>query len=135
MEHSNYIPLEIWDMIFDLLNLKTQISLISTCHYFRDNLKITDLYYLKNDTKNKKNILKKLTTDILKLPIFLNTKWLNAVDNKKINNVSFMTNLKILNAYSYSFDTIDQNGIKGLNLVELDARYNKKITNLTQLIY
>ena len=98
MEPINYIPLEIWHMIFDLLNFKTQISLISTCHYFRNSLIITDLYYLKNDTINKHKIFINLTTDILKMPMFANIKWLNAEQSRDIRDVSFMTNLTKLMA-------------------------------------
>ena len=50
-------------------------------------------------------------------------------NNNKITNVSFMKNLKKLDAYGDC--GIDQNGINGLNLVEFDAGNNKKITNVS----
>jgi hypothetical protein len=52
---------------------------------------------------------------------------LYAGNNKKINNVSMISSLKILHAQGNC--GIDQNGINGLELVELNAMYNKKITN------
>jgi hypothetical protein len=49
--------------------------------------------------------------------------------NEKITNVSFMKNLKKLDA---SFNCgIDQNGVDKLDLMELNIAGNKKITNVS----
>ena len=62
----------------------------------------------------QKKYLKLITNDILRFNIFSNVQLLNAKNNKKINNVSFMTNLKVLNAKGEC--GIDQNGIVDLKL-------------------
>src|SRR5438309_1323301 len=46
-----------------------------------------------------------------------------------LTNLSFMKNLKILNAGGYC--EIDQNGIDGLDLIELDVGYNLRIANVS----
>ena len=54
---------------------------------------------------------------------------LNAFDNNKITDASFMKNLKYLNA---SGDCrIDQKGIKGLDLVNFYVDKNEKINNVS----
>jgi hypothetical protein len=54
---------------------------------------------------------------------------LNVCDNKKIISISFMKNLKVLNA---SYDCgINQNGIDGLELVELNVDSNFTIENVS----
>ena len=112
-------PLEIWNQILNHLNLKSQINLVSTNIYLRDNLWITDLYNI-----NEK-LLAKLSDQILGHKIFNHVTQLNAYHNRKITDVSFMTNLKTLGAYGNC--GIDQSGINGLNLVELNASRNNKI--------
>src|SRR5438270_13500462 len=114
--------LDIWKIILNLLDFKSQINLISLNHIFRNELKITNLY----DIEEK--YLKLLTDDILKMQIFNQVNSLNANNNKKITNVSMIKSLKKLNA-SYNCG-IDQNGIVGLDLVELNAGYNGKIKNV-----
>ena len=117
MDYNN-----LWFDIFNLLDLKSQLNLLFTCHLFKDNLSITDLC----DIEVK--YLKVLTDDIIGLNIFKYVTKLKC-NNKKITNVSFMKNLKKL--YARDNCDIDQNGINGLNLVELDARDNDKIINVS----
>ena len=119
------IPLEIWYQILNYLNLKSQINLILTHIYLRDNLWITDLYNI--DEK----LLIKLDDQILGHKMFSHVTRLNARDNKKITNVSLMTNLKIL--YACGNCGINQSGINGLNLVELCTSDNSKITDVKLL--
>ena len=52
---------------------------------------------------------------------------MNADNNSKINNVSFIKNLQIL--YACANCGIDQNGINGLNLISLNADENEKIND------
>ena len=59
---SNDILIE----IFNLLDVKYQINMVSTTHYIKNNIFVTDLYY------QNKIILKKLTTKILKQKILKN---------------------------------------------------------------
>ena len=114
--------INLWFDIFNLLDLKSQLSLLFTCGSFKNNLSIIDLCDI--DAK----YLKVLTNDILRFDIFKYVTKLKA-NNMKITNVSFMTNLKKLVVLSSS--GIDQNAINGLDLVELDACNIEKITNVS----
>jgi hypothetical protein len=60
----------------------------------------------------------------------LNLVELRVNNDKKLFNVSFMKNLKILHANG-SDCGINQNGINGLNLVELRINYNSKIFDVS----
>ena len=71
--------------------------------------------------------LKLLVNDILQQHKFRFVVKLNAWNNSNITNVSFMKNLKELDAAE--FCGIDQEGIEGLDLVKLDAWHNPKIIN------
>ena len=62
--------------------------------------------------------------------IDLNLYELCAVDNKYITDVSFMKNLRKLNANGL-FCGIDQNGIAGLDLTELNISDNTNITDIS----
>ena len=101
--------------------------MISSCNYFRNHLFITDLYNIE------RKYLDNLTTEILKYSIFSHVIGFDAGDDSKITNVSFMTSLKKLKAWSNC--GIGQNGIIGSNLVELDVGKNKKINNISFMTY
>ena len=116
------LSLDIFKIIFNNLDFKSQMNMISSRNYFRNHLFITDLYNIE------RKYLDNLTTEILKYSIFSHVIKLDANNNNnKITNVSFITSLKKLNAWSNC--GIGQNGIIGLNLVELFAGNNNKITN------
>src|SRR5437868_7878672 len=108
---SNYLlevlPWELWENIFTETYTKTQIYFISTCKFFYNKLKITDL----SDAK----FAMKLNDEILSQSKFDELISLNASGNPHIRNVSRMKKLKILNA-SFSTCGIDQDGILGLDL-------------------
>ena len=108
--------------IFNLLDVKSQINMVSLSHFFKNKIFITDLY------NHDKNILKKLTTKILKQKIFKNVVIINAYNNVLITDISFMKKIKILNAEGRC--GIDQNCINNLNLIELNASCNEKIKNV-----
>ena len=84
------LPLDILKIIFDLLDFKTKINLISICNYLRQNLYITDLYNID------RKYLCELTIPILKYRIFKNVISLDISYNNKIKNISFMKKLKKL---------------------------------------
>ena len=109
-------------IIFIFCDFMSQISLISTCTYYRNNLHIIDLFNID------KKYLQKLNQDILHLSIFEKVKYLDACPNQKITRVSHMKFLEILDT-----DEIDQEGIEGLNLIELYASDNSKITNVSHM--
>ena len=122
MNISNlYIPIELIQYIFDFLEFKNQISFKLTCKDY-NQFKIYDLYNISLKYRIK------LDDDILKNYPFL--KYLDASNNKKITNVSHMTNLQILNA-SGSYCEINNQGIENLNLIELNAYNNYKIINVS----
>ena len=110
-----------WFEIFHKLDFKSQLSLVFTCSAIKNNLFITDLYNID------KKYLKLLDDNFLKHDIFQQTRKLKA--NSKITDVSFMKNLKVL--YANDNSAIDQDGIKGLDLIELNASYNNKITDVS----
>ena len=86
------LPIDLYTKIFNLFDLKSQINMISTYNYLKNNLFSTDLY-------NQDNIiLNKLISEILKQKKYTNLIKLNAKENNLIKNVSFLKNLKILNA-------------------------------------
>ena len=122
-KNMDKLPLDILKIIFEFLDFKSKIKLISTCTYMRQNLHIIDLYNID------KNFLFKLTKKILRYPIFKNVLLLNTTYIKHIKDVSFMTKIKNLNVSMCS--NINQNGIEGLDLIELNADYNKNILDVT----
>ena len=92
----------LWFGIFEQLNFLSKLSFVFISRNTKDNFYITDLH----DIDNK--YLKRLNNDILKNDIFRFAAKLKA--NNKIINVSFMTNLKKLDAFgNYG---IDQDGIR-----------------------
>ena len=136
------LPLDILKIIFEFLDFKSKIKLISTCTYMRQNLHIIDLYDIEIEYSEK------LITKIFKYNIFKNVLYivgkygigqnfiktlnlyeLDVNDNKKIRDISFMKNLKKLNASDNC--GIDQNGIIGLDLIELHVSGNNKIKNIS----
>jgi hypothetical protein len=118
-------PLEIFEYILNLCDFKTQIYLVSLNKFLSDNLKIIDLCHIQH------KYLDLLTDKILKQQKFNQLDALNDRGNIKITNVSMISSLKILCAYSNC--GIDQNGIHGLDLVELYADYNEKIIDVSMI--
>src|SRR5271154_3945225 len=123
---SDIYPLDIWHVIFQHSDLLSQLRLISVCSAFNRSFFITDMYNILDIYKDR------LTEQILKQKKFKRIISLDIMCN--INNISFLTNLKKLNTYS-----INQEGINGLDLIELYADRNEKIkdvsfmTNLKEL--
>ena len=121
MNIFNYINLDIWQDIFNYSDFLTKIRMTQICKFMHEKLHIIDLhnidfkYLLKLNKNNIKN--------------FKKVEYLYASANKEINNINFMTNLKVLYANEYS--GINQNAIQKLNLVELYSRDNLKITNVS----
>ena len=116
-------PIELWVVILEFCEFKTKIKLIQSCQYFNYNLYIYDLINIDN------KYLELLKNSILQQYKFRFVVKLNAKYSSKITNVSFMKNLKELNAEGYY--GINQKSIEGLDLVKLDVSYNSKITNVS----
>ena len=111
------IPLDIWNIIFDLLDFKSKMNLISTCKYLRQNLHIIDLCNID------RKYLYKLTTNILRYKIFKNVSYIDlSLAHNKIKNISFMKNLKKVIACNYDNTSanygIKQRSIRDLDLIE-----------------
>src|SRR5271169_6080493 len=115
---SDIYPLDIWHVIFQHSDLLSQLRLISVCSAFNRSFFITDMYNILDIYKDR------LTEQILKQKKFKRIISLHIMCN--INNISFLTNLKKLNNYS-----INQEGINGLDLIELDADRNEKIKDVS----
>src|SRR5271168_5281760 len=115
---SDIYPLDIWHVIFQYSDLLSQLRLISVCSAFNRSFFITDMYNISDIYKDR------LTEQILKQKKFKRIISLDIMCN--INNISFLTNLKKLNTYS-----INQEGINGLDLIELYAGRNEKIKDVS----
>jgi hypothetical protein len=103
--------------ILNILELEDQFNYLSTCRLFYYHLSIETLSAVKLKQNNITN------------HIFRNITTMDACDNKNVTDVSFMKTLKFLDASGCC--GIDQNGIVGLNLVELRVANNNEIINVT----
>ena len=133
-----HLSVKLWTIIFDCLDLKTQIRFTQTCKKVKDNIFITDLCNILWEKRYKLNgeIVKKYP-NITRLDamgdcgigdddlIGLNLVELNAHNNEKIKNINHMTNLRILDASCEC--GIDDNSLIGLNLYKLCTECNPKI--------
>src|SRR5438270_10194599 len=115
----------IWNIIFNFCDFKTQIDLLASFKFLHDKLFITDLYNID------KKYLDKLTNNILQKNIFRKITKLNVGNNPDITDISQLTCLKILNANGDC--GIDQDNIQGLNLVELYVYDNIKINDVSRM--
>src|SRR6185312_10005428 len=106
----NIVPIDIINLIFDLLDLKSQINFHSINKFCNSNLFIRDLYNI-----NKYSYI--LTNKILSQRKFESVNKLYLYADKKVSDISFMKNLTKLNIGGNC--GVDQKGIEGLNLVEL----------------
>lgn len=82
----------IWQKILDFSDLISQITLTPLNNDFKNQLKITDLYYIPY------KYIELLNDVILKLKIFSHVNYLNAYNNENIRNVISLKYLKMLNA-------------------------------------
>lgn len=130
--------LDIWQIIMNLCDIKTQLALSSTCKHFYNNLKIYKLICQKINPKFLQTIrccvlnkIKIVNGSNLKQNdiIGLNLNYFKIGGYPDISDVSFMTHLKYLSCSGF-YCKIDQNGICGLNLKTLLAHDNTKITNV-----
>ena len=118
------IPLEIWKFeIFPKLDLLSQLRLRATCKYLYTNLDITDLYNIDIEYRGK------LTNEILLQ--YPKLEKLDTRDNSKITNISYLKNLKILDASWYS--GINDESLIGLDLIKLNVWGNPNITKISHL--
>ena len=115
------IPLDNFKEIFLLCDFLTQIRFRQTCKFLYNFLQIIDFYNI--ETK----YLTKLNEDILKNYKYI--KYLNVKTNRTIKDISWMVNLKILDASDKS--RINQIGIKELDLIELNVWNNQKIIDVS----
>ena len=119
-----HLPIEIWQLILNSLNFKSQIIMRMVCKLFYEKLEIWNF----NNIPHK--YLRKLTDTILLAYPFI--RYLNAAHNSRITNVNHLTDLQKLWAFGSSCG-ISDTGIKNLNLIYLDADHNPKITNVNHL--
>ena len=115
----------IWFDIFDLLNFKSKIGLLSICSCMRESLTITDLYNIES------TYLCKLNDDILSNTIFRNVKSLDIKPYIVIKNIQFMKNLKRLRIGGNSY--IDENSIRGLDLTDINIPYDTRFHDVSNM--
>lgn len=114
------LPVKIWQEIVIRCDPLSQILFRKVCKIAYQQLPVTDLYHLPSRLK------KRLNNKVLrKYPYVVE---LNAFNNSRITNVSYMRLLKKLNATGYC-------GIcdAGLDLDELNAHNNSKITDVSHV--
>ena len=137
--HLNYdVPLEIWQIIIDDLNLTEQISFKTVCSRFKD-LVVTNIYNISykarklltdDSLKQLKGVRElnisfneQITNEGLK---HINPYKLNITNCSKITDIKHMTNLRELYA-SYKCG-VDFDNIKELpSLNKIIATNNKKL--------
>ncbi|ARF11257.1 hypothetical protein Klosneuvirus_1_114 [Klosneuvirus KNV1] len=112
------LPVEIIQLILDMLPLPTQVNLTQLNHYIQDHLRITDFYNIEQKYQQK------ITDDILKKYPYI--KKLDASNNLKITNEGLKhLNLHTLNVsldFSYyGYGDITEDGIKHMPLINFKA--------------
>lgn len=114
------VPVEIWQKIVNWCDPLSQIIICQVSKFFNTKIHVTDLYHFKE------NLLNQLNDEIIQKYPFVEE--LDASGNDKITNVSNLRYLKKLNASRRC--GISDTGVVGLDLVELNASDNPKITNV-----
>ena len=76
-----YIPIQVWQFIFDFCDFNSQLALSSSCSLFYNNLFITDLYNIDENTR----LL--LNDKIIKQQKYKYTTKINAFFHYKIKDV------------------------------------------------
>ena len=139
----NLIPIEIWQIILNLNDIKSQLMMRMVCELFY-KLNIYDLLNIPKKFKRKltNNIISqhinlrylyagkhtKITQEKINI---LNLYELNANNNLNIYNINHMNNLEKLKACGHS--GIGNKGIKNVNLKNLHISYNMNICNLNHM--
>jgi hypothetical protein len=118
------LPFDVLGIIFEFADFKTKINLISTCHYISTIFFITNLYNISHI------YLLRLTQQTLETKIFTYVTKLYCRHIAKVRDVSFMKSLQILNVSGRKCN-VDQKGIVGLNLIELNCNNNNKINDVS----
>jgi len=116
-------PLDIWHAVFQHCDLWSQLRLISVCADFYHSFFIIDLYNIPETYRNK------LTDLVLRQRKFSRLVQLDIQNNKNVYNISFLTTLKKLRI-GYLCG-IEQQGIHGLDLIELYTGCNTNIKNVS----
>jgi hypothetical protein len=118
--------LDVVQIICDYADLRTQITLISACREYHENIKISKLYC-------SAGLGERISQDIKGIKGLQVLRELNAFGNRKITSVNHLgSTLTKLDCRWLS--GISQKGIKGLRVLrELNAIANSKITSVNHL--
>lgn len=146
----NSIPIELWSLIFEFLDYKSQLNFLFTTKKFRERLHLTRFdmpfqkrrlkYYDLSRLNSFFNSEFKYTDDcvgyersgdflsecILRRPVFSGLTQLDLSGNEKVKDVSFLKHLTVLKSDSVV-------NIKGIDLYRLDVRNNYKINDISFL--
>lgn len=120
-ELEHILPAEIWRIISNFSNFTSRVNLTMVCKFFNKNLPITDLYTIEPKYQRL------LTNEILKN--YPHTTKLNLTNNSNVTNINHLTKLEVLNV-SMGECILPYQGIKKLNLKEIDVSYNPYIKTL-----
>src|SRR2546430_1475517 len=121
MNFNNNIPLDILKEILEYLDFLSKIRFTQINKFTYNNL------YIQDFSNNINNYLNKIVDKDLKIYKFI--KYLCVKNNPYVKDISWMTNLRELDASENC--GIDQNGIKGLNLIKLKVYNNPKIQDVS----
>lgn len=132
------IPSEIYQLILEKINLKSQLNFISINIFLYQELHITNLWNRRLNGRNKSIYL--IDNEILAQKKFSKVTKLDINNNNKIKNISRLQNLKCLNiSLNQGFIThknkINQKIINTIQqpITKLYASDNKYITNISHM--
>jgi len=123
------MPLEILEHIFYFLDLPSQIKLKTTCRTFCI-FDITNFWDLGGLLKSSE-----ITNEILQK--YPKIKYLNLYDNRKVNNINFLTRLLYLNIGGLCIIS-DQDIVDHRKLIYINCENNchiKDLSNKTKIKY
>lgn len=142
----DYVPIEIYQLVFDILDLKTQIGIMHmSCNFYRNliikcvdqpkyclcklsSVRVIKLRYLQALNIEQSQEWNLHCCNLNELNLFA----LKLNNNPCVTNISHMLNLRVL--YAKGEDcAIDQKSVESLNLVKLDCSNNYKIKNVSHM--
>ena len=121
------LPLDVWNEIFNKLDLISQLNLNSTCKYFRRNLNVLDLENVDSKIKrciSNEVLLKMRNLRLLDLSFCL----------KSFFSLNHLSKLEFLALAPNSVEDKEISALVNLTYLEIPSNYNvKTLTHLTKL--
>lgn len=115
--------INIWHDVCSALQFMDKLSIILSCHFFKDNIQITRLYNISCD------IVEKLNNNILANKIFQHINKITLVSNINVTDLDFAGNLRCL--FINGVSLIKQTTIQNLNLTKFGLNNNDYIYDIS----